>query len=284
MAVIPGLTVVDLALFNGGPQASAISSPCSMTIDYQTGFLAGNATGFGVGLYTGRGHGMAIANAIAESSVDEGSDLARSSGIGVGMAIANAIAESNAEESDAIARSSGIGAGLALAARVAEQDAEEAFEDGYASAAPVFVRTGMDSVPEEEAPVAETDPPEIGTVSPDAGVAPGGSGFPATYAAAQTVPIQIPVVDDESDIAFVVISLRYPGHTVWETVYSGAPGVEGTGAFKPGWTVSSALAGDGSPAVGFTFDILPDGGWPAFVDDYSIEVDPRAVDSTGNVL
>lgn len=218
-------------------------------IAYLIAFAAGDAAGFS------RGFSLASFTA-AREGFDDGAVAGHAAGVGAGIAAATCRAYDEGSE-DAEAEASAIG-----------------FATGFATGE---AAAGADT--------AETDPPEIGTLVPTPGVEPGGAGgFPATYAAARAVPIRIPVADDLSDIAFVAISLRYPGSSeAWQTVYAGAPGAEGAAGYLDGWG-GSALTGDGSPTVGFTFDVLPDVGWPAAAAAYSVEVVTRAVDSKGNVL
>lgn len=183
----------------------------------------------------------------------------------------------------------GIGRGLAVADSRAQQDIEEAYEEGAAAGFPAAFNAGTAS-----APGPETTPPTLGTSTPTPGSTPGTAGaFPATWNDAKDVAITIPVIDAESVVGFVSLSVHYgdlvppPGEAfgVWETVYAGRPVIDGNAGFREGYSESSAVTGSGAPGVGFTFNVRRDGSWPQRNGlALPITIDTKAVDTKGNVL
>jgi hypothetical protein len=137
-------------------------------------------------------------------------------------------------------------------------------------------------------PPSETQPPVIGTVSPDANEVPGSPGaFPSSFVAAKDTPIVIPVYDAENAVAFVTLIVHYgdPELVKGETIYAGRPGVDGVDGYKPGYAAHSTISGNGDPGVGYTFTLRNDAGWPGQPTLSSqINIDTKAVDNKGNVL
>lgn len=168
-----------------------------------------------------------------------------------------------------------------LAPTLALAPAPLSFEYGFAA------NTGVGDV------ATDLIPPVIGTVSPDANEAPGDPGaFPALYVDARDVPIVIPVVDADSAIVFVVLSVLFGDQAWWdvygkrwETIYSGRPLEDGDAAFRDGYAAFSAVTGSGAAGVGFSFSVRQDAGWTAR-NGLSMPVDIaiQAVDGKGNVL
>lgn len=245
-----GGVLASLSLFNGhaptrGTRITAIDAP------------ANYAAGYAVGLSDGLGRGMTIARGSGGDDLEAGIRAALEQGIARGMAIARGQLGDEIEESvqDALAQGILIGSAAATAAG-----------GGGGS--------------------GETDPPIDDPVSPSPATAPGApGGFPGTAATARDVPIVIDVLDAESEVVFVVLSVRYAGAGPWESVYSGRPAIDGTAEYRAGYAAFSDIIGTGAPGVGFRFSVRADAGWPmqSFLTS-TIELNVQAVDSEGNVL
>lgn len=172
----------------------------------------------------------------------------------------------------------GVAAGRAAAY---EEGRRDGVEEGVAASFPLAFGAGVAAVP----PV-ETDPPELGTLTPDPGESPGDPGaFSSVYGTARDTPITIVVLDTVNVVAFVVLSVLYAGRSAWETIYAGRPLVDGVAGYRDGYTAFSGITGSGAPGVGFTFPVRRDAGWPGTPTLASeIKIDIQAVDAAGNVL
>lgn len=132
----------------------------------------------------------------------------------------------------------------------------------------------------------EDDPPVGTPVSPDVNETPGSSGaFSDAYATAKDTAIVYTVVDVQSAIAFVSISVKFSDRTHTEEVYSGRPILDGLAGFVTPYVTFSGLSGSGAAGVGVTFSIRRDDGWPAQTANVTtLELRIRAIDALGNLL
>lgn len=176
--------------------------------------------------------------------------------------------------------------GLAAArGRVTQDDLDDAASSGFS----VGVSIGGGG---SGSGGSDSDEPDLTVISPDPGEPPGDPGaFPASYAAARDTPIAITVADAASDVAFVVISVRFTdpavasGLTNPATVYAGRPPTDGVAGYQQGYSLASTVTGTGAVGVGIRFDVRNDTGWPGQPHANSeIRFDVKAVDSQGNVL
>lgn len=125
--------------------------------------------------------------------------------------------------------------------------------------------------------------PELATVSPDPGEAPGDPGaFSDDYDVAKTTPIIHDITDDRG-FAFVFVGYytspaSFDGIRVLALGSFTEGGDVGTFGYEAGFAGASSVTPiDG----GHRLSIVPDAGWPSGVN---VKLDIRLVDRAGNVL
>lgn len=130
----------------------------------------------------------------------------------------------------------------------------------------------------------ETVPPTLGTVSPDQSEEPGDPGaFSADYETAKDTPIILSITDASSDIALIIVWVKFTTSSEAFVVYAGEPSVDGSLGFKVPFQLYSEI--DASDPKSVIVSIRHNLGWPSNAENQqTIRVGYKAVDSEGNVL
>lgn len=102
------------------------------------------------------------------------------------------------------------------------------------------------------------------------------------YAEVATSPVVITVVDADSAIGFVAIAVKFASSDVAEAILLGVTSDPVTSnGYQAPYARLSTTTGGGGAGVGYTFNVVRDGGWPA--DDVASFI-VKATDSAGNIL